>query len=495
MISISGAWHDVNFFDGKYYTAIERISKIKHHEIEYNKPEYFKDIKNIDNTILLSGMYKADENKYTLYPFNTPLNKAFLNACFHKTPITFQDYTFANNLYYIDHHIAHAAQSFYNSGYKQADIIVLDGQGSHFRTIFIDKNFKTYDLTSVLSIGKLWGRLARYITNKSWSASRLMGLVGYSNIEKNSKKYKELYNFIDYLHNKIIMDFTREQIIDVIINKMNNIYGDSILKYSDLAYVLQQYTINKIHEHIKPLRTSTNICVSGGTAYNGYLNESLYGLYDSVYVPFAPGDEGLSLGLYMHYNKMVNDKVEPMSPYLGREYDTTSTRRYKSPKEIAKMLSENKIIALFQGRSEAGHRALGNRSILANPMNKSVKDIINHDIKFREDFRPFAPVVLEDKYQEWFCTKEPSKYMNRIVKSKQPNVVPGITHVDGTSRIQTLEYTDNKFLYEIISEFDKITGVPMLLNTSFNCQEPIVETPEDAIKTFNKTKLDDLIIL
>ena len=167
-----------------------------------------------------------------------------------------------------------------------------------------------------------------------------------------------------------------------------------------------------------------------------------------------------------------------------------------SYKEIAHSLADGKIVGWFQGKSESGNRALGNRSILADPRNPDIKDIINSKIKMREDFRPFAPAVLEEHYKQYFDTNQTSPYMSRIckVKPEMKNVIPGVTHVDGTARIQTVNKNDNNKFYELIREFGEITGVPMLLNTSFNCQEPIIETPENALKTFKKTTIDILVI-
>jgi carbamoyltransferase len=160
---------------------------------------------------------------------------------------------------------------------------------------------------------------------------------------------------------------------------------------------------------------------------------------------------------------------------------------------VAQEIANGKIVGWYQGKSESGNRALGNRCILADPRNPDIKNIINRTIKDREDFRPFAPAVLEEHYQEYFDTNSPSPYMSRICKVKSDKV-PGITHVDNTARIQTVNKQDNGKFYNLIHQFYTITGIPMLLNTSFNCHEPIVETPEDAIRTFKKTALDLLVI-
>ena len=160
---------------------------------------------------------------------------------------------------------------------------------------------------------------------------------------------------------------------------------------------------------------------------------------------------------------------------------------------IAKEIANGKIVGWFQGRSESGNRALGNRSILADPRNPEIKDIINSKVKLREDFRPFAPSVLEEHYEEYFDTNQPSPYMSRIMPVISDKI-PGVTHVDGTARIQTVTRDFNEKYYDLINEFYKVTGIPMLLNTSFNCQEPIVETPEDAVATFKKCGIDILVV-
>ena len=161
--------------------------------------------------------------------------------------------------------------------------------------------------------------------------------------------------------------------------------------------------------------------------------------------------------------------------------------------KVASAVANGEIVGWYQGKSESGNRALGNRSILADPRNPNIKNIINSDIKLREDFRPFAPSVLEEHYREYFNTNQSSPYMSRIMPVISDKI-PGVTHVDGTARIQTVNRNTNKHYYNLINEFYLITGVPVLLNTSFNCQEPIVETPEDAVNTFKKCGLDMLIL-
>ena len=226
---------------------------------------------------------------------------------------------------------------------------------------------------------------------------------------------------------------------------------------------------------------------------NGYMNEEFTKHYKNVFVPPAVGDEGQAIGVYQHADYLMNDNIHKSETYGGKEYDFVGDEKLTSYKEVAQAIADGKIVGWFQGKSESGNRALGNRSILADPRNPNIKDIINHTIKMREDFRPFAPAVLEEHYKEYFDTNSPSPYMSRICKVKTDKV-PGVTHVDNTARIQTVNKEQNNKLYELVREYYVITGIPMLLNTSFNKHEPIVETPSHTLRTFNKTALDLLVI-
>ena len=224
------------------------------------------------------------------------------------------------------------------------------------------------------------------------------------------------------------------------------------------------------------------------------MNEEFTKHYKNVFVPPAVGDEGQSIGCYQHADYTLNKNKHISSAFGGEEYSYGMiTGPNLDIKKIAQSIADGKIVGWYQGKSESGNRALGNRSILADPRNPDIKDIINHTIKQREDFRPFAPAVLEEHYKEYFDTNSPSPYMSRIVKVKSDKI-PGVTHVDNTARIQTVNREFNEKFYDLINEFYKITGIPMLLNTSFNCKEPIVETPQDAIRTWKRTELDILVI-
>jgi carbamoyltransferase len=335
------------------------------------------------------------------------------------------------------------------------------------------------DLSDELPIGWLWNHMSNLTGFGTLGASKLMGKVGYG-------KYSEYYYQIF------------ETILDGPITEKKQKHFEHIKldNIDDLAFTLQKFTIDKIKQYVYPLKTCNNLCVSGGVAYNGYMNEEFLNHYENVFVPPAVGDEGQSIGTYQHCLYTINGSIHRSGTFSGTKYDYKGTEKVDY-REVAQAIADGKIVGWFQGKSESGNRALGNRSILADPRNPDIKNIINGTIKMREDFRPFAPAVLEEHYQEYFDTRCPSPYMSRICKVKPDKIdkIPGVTHIDGTARIQTVtgDIYDRKF-YNIINEFYKITGIPMLLNTSFNCQEPIVETPENAIRTFKKTDLDLLVI-
>ncbi len=217
----------------------------------------------------------------------------------------------------------------------------------------------------------------------------------------------------------------------------------------------------------------------------------------------AAGDEGQALGTYMHADFILNNNVHIPTVYAGKKHSVNKKifdgfNYNKLPfqeicVEVAKAIDNGQIVGWYQGCSESGNRALGNRSILADPRADYIKNLINNTIKLREDFRPFAPSVLEEHYKDYFDTNQPSPYMSRIMPVISDKI-PGVTHVDGTARIQTVTREFNQKYYDVIKAFYELTGIPMLLNTSFNCQEPIVETPQDAIDTFKKCGLSVLVI-
>jgi carbamoyltransferase len=483
--------HDHNTYDGVFHNQLERHTRFKHnlpyhteayaHQSDILNPadyrlndefvkEYFKqkDGTLFAFTYTYGGIRKAKDEL-----FNTMLkgHDDILNF----EPKKLWDYYLKDNIYYIDHHQSHATYAFINSDFRESDILAIDGIGSKYRCLFFDKDHNIIDLSDKLPIGWLWNHMSNLTGFGTLGASKLMGKVGYG---KHSDYY---YNLFQIIFDGPITEKKQEKFKLIDLNNIN-----------DLAFTLQEFTIDKIKEVVYPLKSCDNLCIAGGVAYNGYMNEEFTKHYKNVFIPPAVGDEGQAIGVYQHADYTQNWNEHKSETFAGREYDFEGDEKVNYT-EIAQAIADGAIVGWFQGKSESGNRALGNRSILADPRNPNIKDIINSTIKMREDFRPFAPAVLEEHYKEYFDTRLPSPYMSRICAVKTDKV-PGVTHVDNTARIQTVNKQFNEKFYNIINEFYKITGVPMLLNTSFNCQEPIVETPEQAIRTFNRTKLSLLVI-
>ena len=310
--------------------------------------------------------------------------------------------------------------------------------------------------------------------------------------------------------------------------------------HMDIAASIQKVTekiILKILKSLKQEFNLDNLCLAGGVALNCVANGLIQRekIFKNIWIQPAAGDAGGSIGSalalwHIHFKKnRVLTKNDKMSgSYLGPSYDLNSIKSYlekiganfkilekrKMLRTVAKMISEGKAIGWFQGKMEFGPRALGSRSILADPRNKLMQKQLNLKIKFRESFRPFAPSILEEESKNWFNLDCKSPYMlvvsdvkkNKLVEIKSNlnslstinqirSIVPSITHVDNSARIQTVSRNTNPIFYELISEFYKVTQTPILINTSFNIRgEPIVCSPQDAFKCFMGTNLDVLVI-
>ncbi|USN44100.1 MAG: hypothetical protein H6500_06960 [Candidatus Woesearchaeota archaeon] len=289
----------------------------------------------------------------------------------------------------------------------------------------------------------------------------------------------------------------------------------------NIAYagqIILEEIILSMSKNIRNVTGSKNLCLAGGVALNcaanGVLAKSK--LFDSIYVVPAPGDDGQVLGklfdIVLRNNIDIDLKVR--TSYLGLSYDEseideclikykdivkfeTFNKKTQLFEEVSQRLEQNQVLGWYQGRSEVGPRALGNRSIIADPRNSLVRDRINSQIKRREMFRPFAPCILENFLEEYFSNGIKSPFMSFVLNSTSlaNHKIPAVVHVDKTSRVQSLSKQENPLFYGLIKNFYERTGVPVLLNTSFNGKnEPIVETPEDSIKAFLSLGLDGLVL-
>jgi len=491
IFSVAVNIHDHNTYDGVFHNQIERHNRRKHnlnrenpHDPTYSREffqEYFVPNYDKDHVFAFTVSNLGQEFVLDLLQATLP-DTDFLEF----NPTNLWDRLHIDRYYYIDHHQSHAAYAFLSSGYKESDILAIDGRGWQFNCIFVDKHGTITNLNKEISIGGLWNRLAQDIGFGYLDAGKVMGLVGFG--KYNDEIYTMIHQYLENPNHRL-----PEGARDIL----------KRVPKEDVAFTLQHVTIELVKKYVYPLKTSDNLCIAGGVAYNGYMNEEFTKHYTNVHVPPAAGDEGQSIGTYMHADYILNGNTHVPTVYAGKEYNVDTsifeglTYQQKPMEEIyievAAAIANGAIVGWCQGASESGNRALGNRSILADPRNPDIKDIINSKIKLREDFRPFAPSVLHEHYQDYFDTNQPSPYMSRIMPVKS-DAIPGVTHVDGTARIQTVQREFNTCYYDLINAFYTLTGVPMLLNTSFNCQEPIVETPEDAVATFLKCGLDVLVI-
>jgi carbamoyltransferase len=505
----------------------ERLSNIKYDENTMQALlEIKKYVEYVDHIAItgLDGYEKfCDQYVYQV----KHLSNTFLN---HDTKV----HKFFNN-----HHEIHAATAFYNSGFDNALCVVIDGVGSRYDVeIGSDKFFghETYSsfiasypnnfdlverqITTIAgpSSGKTWVDDKTYIT-QSFSeanafehvalklkftpqdAGKVMGLSSYGK-ENNIKLYKDNLLNDDFFVRK--NEFYTEFVYDL---------KENFEDMANLAFSLQIQSQNNIVKKINELIEKTknkNICLSGGFFLNCVSNYNLLKNIDedvNVYVEPMSNDSGNSVGVakFLYHSLTQSKNKNPQSSiYYGpkHSYSLEDLKNQKTkkvfPKDVAKIISEKNIVALYQGSSESGPRALGNRSILYDPRDINGKDHVNI-VKKREWFRPFAGTVLIEHAQEWFDLKnlKDSKFMMfavDVIKNKQ-ELIPAITHVDGTCRIQTIEKEDNLNYYVLIEEFYKITGVPILFNTSLNLAGDVInETLKDALDTFNNSEINYLYL-
>jgi carbamoyltransferase len=436
---------------------------------------------------------------------------------------------------FIKHHVAHAASAFFLSPFKNSDILTIDGHGEE-DTCFIGKGVDTEIFQSSLikyphSLGLFYGTFTDFLGfTPDVDEWKVMALSSYSKKENRyDNKIKKLINFssegfeldLNYFNYYTFdrkKNFFTDKLCQFIGTPRNKEEKLSIRHY-EIAGALQR-TFSRSVDHLLTIAKrkggkSGNIVLAGGAAMNCVYNGTLYKnkLYKKSFIPFCADDLGVSVGAALYLNnkiKKISKKFylnASFGPDYSNEFIKNELKKFKAnfiqPENlcdyIANKISNGKLIGWFQGRMEFGHRALGNRSILADPRNPDMKRIINEAVKFREGFRPFAPAVLDEFLIDIFEIPKEEKiyYMERAVyvKKNWRKRIPAVTHVDGTARVQTVTKASNKQFYSLISSFYKITNVPVLINTSFNLNgEPIVMSPEHAIRTFYSCGLDTLVI-
>ena len=434
----------------------------------------------------------------------------------------------------IGHHLAHAASVYYTSGFKDSAVLIIDSNGTDLEStsFFEGKNntIRLIDKYKARGIGDLYNCITVDCLNLGTGGEgKTMGLAPYGNYGSKIIDFSKVHfdgvatdysSIMKRMPHSDILSTEHKKILPRLIAKIKKRKNSSnIMKgnWKRIAYDLQCETercLIHLGKEIQKKTKSSNICLAGGVALNSVANQKLFNStkFKNIFVYPACSDAGVPFGLaawaLYNHSKLIKKKPKRIllkNAYTGTNYSSerinSVLKKYKisSKKlklsEIANHLSKGKIVAWFQGASEYGPRALGNRSILADSRNKNMADIVNIKVKHRETYRPFAPAVLEEDYKKHFKLKNPSPYMLLVAKVKNPKKIPAVTHFDGTARVQTISKNQNKIFYNLINEFKMITGIGCILNTSFNdAGEPIVETPEDAIITFLGTKIDFLVL-
>ena len=465
----------------------------------------------------------------------------------------FPNQEFNGKVHFIEHHLSHIASAHLNSNFTNSVGFSMDGFGDFSSSAWgtcIDKKINVDDRVHFPhSMGIFYQAMTQFLGFQNYGDEyKVMGLAPYGrptflnklqqivSLDENNKYELNLDFFVHHKKSTnfqwedgkpFFLDlFNEEKIVDHLgIERRKN---DQDIKQShmDIAASTQAlyehiflFMLNKIYDKYQ----ISSLSLSGGCAMNSVANGKIYRntKFKNIYIPASSGDAGGAIGSAFVVNYKCNSSLERFhksSAYLGPKYDKDSIsntiknyeKNFKSQgcdfvlqsdksklvNYTANSLSQGKVVGWFQGAMEWGPRALGNRSIIADPRNSNMKEILNSKIKRRESFRPFAPSILQEKTRDWFEEDYEVPFMMQVfqVKKEKRFLIPAVTHSDGSGRLQTVSKKSNEIYYDLICEFNAITGVPILLNTSFNENEPIVCKPEEAIECFLRTKMDLLVI-
>ncbi len=555
LLGISAFYHDSAvclFEDGKVIAAIEeeKLSGIKHDNsfpskaikwvLQYTK----KTISDIDTICWYEDpQLKYDRVKNTLgksWWKNRKIWNAFKKE-FEETEGNLPTYlarklNFTGSVVYVKHHHSHLAFSYYTSPFHDAVGISIDGVGEWETALAVRCKDNTFEeINSMMfpnSLGLVYSTITAYLGFKpNGGEYKVMGLAPYG----DPSRFKDIFDKIFKFDKKGVIEVNQKYFTwqysntDMYTYDLVKLIGieprepESTIeqKHMDLAAALQKwyescfyYFVNNCMQN----SDSSNLVLGGGSAYNGTANGKLqkHTSIKDLWIPFAPSDAGSAIGacLYHWHNTLGNPKViggDNTSPYLGPEWSNkelieiilkernSGVTKYDSVKtlckNVAKLINEGNIVGWFQGRTEFGARALGNRSILGNPHLPDIRDRINKVVKKREMFRPFAPSVTFEDYDKYFSSEGEVPYMNQVVKVTDYKSIPSVTHVDKSARIQTVRREMNPLYYDLLKEFEKVSGTPILLNTSFNLRgHTMTNDPKKAIWTFYNCDMDYLVL-
>ena len=449
-----------------------------------------------------------------------------------RTPTIFRkELGFRKDVYYVEHHLSHAASCFLLSPFEKAAIITVDGTGEWTTTATGHGEGTAIRLDEEIrfphSLGLLYSAITLHLGFKVNNCEgKIMGLASYGEptlrdefdrliTVRDDGSFWLNMDYFAYLHKPYM---TRPKLAALLGPPRQR--GEPLTQHhknvaATLQDVLEEALVH-MGRHVHRKTGLRRLCLAGGVALNCVANGRLLREtpFEELYIQPAAGDDGTATGAaaYLYHTLMGHERTHPLThAYLGDAFPNDAVRAFLEDRDIAyrryprdellrftaDRLAGDKIVGWFQGRMEFGPRALGNRSILANPGNPAMKDALNHRVKHREPFRPFAPSVLLDRTPEFFDLHVPSPFMLLVadVRPDKRDALPAITHVDGTARLQTVAREDNPLYYDLIAAFADRTGLPVVLNTSFNVRgEPIVRSPADAYACFQHTDMDYVVL-
>jgi len=442
------------------------------------------------------------------------------------------------DIFFIEHHQSHAASSFFPSPFKEAAFLTVDGVGEWATTAYgIGKDDNIQILKEIdfpHSLGLLYSTITAYLGfTVNNSEYKVMGLSPYGNPEIYYEKFRKLVDIkedgsfrlnMKYFDFHYKMRMPSKKMCELFGGPIREKEGELTQRHKDIAAALQRIyeeILFKMLNHLYKETKTYNLVIAGGCALNSVANGKILSNtpFKDIYIQPAAGDGGNSVGAALFcYHQILNKNKRNIQniAYLGPDFDdnhiknflesnSISYYKFNDRKELirktAELIYNNNVVGWFQGRMEFGPRALGARSILSNPCNPNMQEILNLKVKHREKFRPFAPVVCEDDALKYFeCDNPiplPTDFMLMVypIKKEYHKKIPAVTHVDGSGRLQTIRRYQNPDYYGLIKEFGRLSDIPILINTSFNIRgEPIVCTPKDAYKCMMGTGIDYLVI-
>jgi len=451
--------------------------------------------------------------------------------------------TFKKKIHQVEHHRSHLASAFFASPFDEAALLSIDGSGDFTTTMIgIGRGNHIEILDSVdfpHSVGIFYTALTQWLGFPHYGDEyKVMGLAPYGEA-KYVDQLRDLIQFTDDGLFKLNLNYFRnpnrgiisygDDHIPVVATLFTDYFekklgkarqkGEELTQFhKDMAASVQRFTEELIFHILNALQKRTglkNVCIAGGVAQNSVANGKITTRtsFTNVYIPSAGHDAGISMGAALYvYNQTLLQPRKPAiwSAYTGNKFSNDEIEQYLLSRDIKyKKLSDEElyeyvadrlinagVVGWFSGRSEFGPRALGGRSILADPRRADAKDLLNAKIKRRESFRPFAPSILKEYVENFFTIDDVVPFMEKVfpIQEGKRSLIPAVTHVDGTGRLQSVDQTVSPRYYALIDAFRKKTGVPILLNTSFNENEPIVNSPAEALDCFLRTQMDMLVM-